>query len=159
MCANRLARKQSFRYRKSKVMQTLEGGSEMQAYGMPRHSTGGVRRDALRRWRKARKTGLSAAQAADAVGVPVSTLYRWTKQPVPRSRAPHTRRQRTWKPETIREVERLRQDHPMWGKAKIGPILRKTGHDVSDSTVGRILAHLVKRGAVQPVAHAARSSV
>jgi len=137
----------------------------MKPFGLPRQFNGAARlasrssakpssceaqrRDALGRWRRARDAGLTAAQAADVIGVPVSTLYRWVKQPVPKSRAPHTRRKRTWTHETIREVERLRKEHPMWGKAKIGPILRNAGHDVSDSTVGRILSYLVKRGAVR----------
>jgi putative transposase len=48
-------------------------------------------------------------------------------------------------------VERLRHDFPMWGRAKIGPLLRAEGFVVSDATVGRILAELVARGVVQAV--------
>jgi hypothetical protein len=44
------------------------------------------------------------------------------------------------------EVERLRLDFPMWGKNKIGPIVRELGFAVSDATVGRILSELIKRG-------------
>ena len=55
-----------------------------------------ARRDALRRWRGARAAGLDAVQAAVAVGVPASTLYRSAKQPVPRSRAPRRRREPRW---------------------------------------------------------------
>ena len=115
-----------------------------------------ARRDALRRWRGARAAGLDAVQAAAAVGVPVSTLYRWAKQPVPRSRAPRHRRQPHWPAATVRALERLRHDFPMWGKAKLGPLLRAEGHAVSDSTVGRILRRLVERGVVQPVPHVRR---
>ena len=39
----------------------------------------------------------------------------------------------------------------MWGKAKLGPLLRGQGWQVSDATVGRILASLMRRGVVQPV--------
>jgi putative transposase len=39
----------------------------------------------------------------------------------------------------------------MWGKAKLGPLVRAEGFAASDSTVGRILADLVARGAVQSV--------
>jgi hypothetical protein len=46
------------------------------------------------------------------------------------------------------EVERLRLDFPMWGKSKIGPIVRDLGFAVSDATVGRILSELIKRGRV-----------
>ena len=39
----------------------------------------------------------------------------------------------------------------MWGKAKLGPLLRNQGFTVSDSTVGRILRRLVSRRAIEPV--------
>src|SRR6185312_15320117 len=51
----------------------------------------------------------------------------------------------------IRAVERLRQDFPMWGRAKIGPLVRAEGFAVSDATVGRIVRSLVDRGVVQSV--------
>ena len=58
-----------------------------------------------------------------AVGVPRSTLYRWQKRALtsepaatPPAPTPATAR-------LGRAVERLRLDHPMWGKEKLGPIL------------------------------------
>ena len=39
----------------------------------------------------------------------------------------------------------------MWGKDKLGPLLRKAGFAVSNATVGRILKQLVERGRVTPV--------
>ena len=42
----------------------------------------------------------------------------------------------------------------MWGRAKLGPLLRREGFLVSDATAGRILAHLVARGVVVPVPQA-----
>jgi putative transposase len=48
-------------------------------------------------------------------------------------------------------VERLRGDHPMWGKAKIGPLVRELGFNVHDSTAGRILSELIARRRVQAV--------
>jgi len=50
----------------------------------------------------------------------------------------------------IEAVERLRLDFPMWGRAKLGPLVREQGFNVS-AAVGRIIARLVARGAVQPV--------
>jgi putative transposase len=44
-----------------------------------------------------------------------------------------------------------RADNPMWGKRKIAVLMRREGFLASDSTVGRILAHLVARGAIVPV--------
>jgi len=39
----------------------------------------------------------------------------------------------------------------MWGRAKLGPLLRAEGFQVSDASVGRIIADLVRRGVVQAV--------
>src|SRR4051812_26004506 len=46
-----------------------------------------VRRDALERWRRARSRGLSAEEAARAVGASRASLYRWEKRLEPRSRS------------------------------------------------------------------------
>ena len=109
------------------------------------------RRDALARWRGARRAGLTAAQAAAAVGVPRATLYRWEKAPAPKSRRPHRVRPKNWSPALRAEVERLRLDFPMWGKEKLGPILRSQGFTVSNATVGRIIKGLIARGRVPRV--------
>jgi len=109
------------------------------------------RRDAVVRWRGAMRAGLTAAEAAQAAGVPRATLYRWQKAPVPKSRRPHRMRQKHWSPALRAEVERLRLDFPMWGKEKLGPILRDQGFAVSNATVGRIIASLVAKGRVPRV--------
>jgi hypothetical protein len=70
-------------------------------------------------------------------GVPRSTLYRWGKDAAPRNRRPRRVRPKTWTPALRQAAERLRQDFPMWGGAKIGPLLRAEGFEVSDATVGR----------------------
>jgi transposase InsO family protein len=109
------------------------------------------RRDALTRWRQAMGRGLTSQQAAQAVGVPRATLYRWTKRAAPASRRPRRVRQPT-RPQGLGEaVERLRLDHPMWGKEKLGPILRKQGFATSNATVGRIIGDLIRRARVQAV--------
>ncbi len=102
---------------------------------------------AVARWRRARADGLNAEQAARAVGVPRSTLYRWEKDGAPKSRRPRRVRPKTSTPALRQAVERLRQDFPMWGRAKIGPLLRAEGFQVSDATVGRMLAEFVSRTA------------
>lgn len=117
----------------------------------PRDSEAAIRRDALRRWRQAIAEGLTAASAARAVGVGRATLYRWEKRLAARSRRPHRLRQPAWSSALVRDVERLRGDHPMWGKAKLGPLLSAQGHAVSDATVGRILKSLMARGVIDPV--------
>ena len=141
----------------------------MQVFGLPRHITRAAqsasrllgaktpdiaaqrRRDAVARWRRAMADGLTAEQAARAVGVSRATLYRWTKAPVPQSRRPHRCRKPAWSPALVEAVERLRADNPMWGKRKIAVLLRREGTSVSTSTVGRILRKLMDRGIVTPV--------
>ena len=51
----------------------------------------------------------------------------------------------------MRKIERLRADHPMWGKRKLAVLLRREGIDVSVSMVGRILTKLMARAVVTPV--------
>jgi len=60
-------------------------------------------------------------------------------------------RHNSWSPALRAEVERLRLDFPMWGKEKLGPILRNQGFAVSDATVGRIIESLIARGRVPRV--------
>ena len=60
---------------------------------------------------------------------------------------------------TFRSFEALRLDHPMWGRAKIGPLVRRAGFVVSDATVGRIIAHLIGRGLVERVPSCANAMV
>ena len=97
------------------------------------------------------RNGLTAGQAAAAVGVPRATLYRWEKQPAPKSRRPHRLRCPGWSPALVEAVEQLRLDNPMWGKRKLAVLVRREGFTVSTSTVGRILGRLVRRGAITPV--------
>jgi putative transposase len=141
----------------------------MQVFGLPRHITRTAqsasrllaakppnseaqrRCDAVARWRRAMADGLRADQAAKAVGVSRASLYRWEKEPEPRSRRPHQIRQPSWTPALANAVEDLRADNPMWGKRKLVVLLRREGMVVSTSTVGRILRTLMDRGRVTPV--------
>ena len=108
------------------------------------------RRDAVARWHQARRDGLTASQAAKAVGTPLSTLYRWAKDAPPKSRRPKTIRKPAWTTKLVQAVEEWRLEEPTWAD-KIVVKLREEGFAVSEATVGRILAHLVKRGAIEPV--------
>jgi transposase len=107
--------------------------------------------------------GLTSQQAAQAVGAPSSTLYRWQERAEPLSRRPRRTRQPKRPPRLAQAVERLRLDHPMWGKEKLGPILRKQGFATSNATVGRVIGEL-RRTTCSPAstrtiistAHAAR---
>ncbi len=98
--------------------------------------------------------GLTAVQAAEILGIGRATLYRWRQRfeaegitgLIPLSRRPRNVRQRTWDMNLAAIVRRLRMSFPAWGKAKLGPLVRAQGFDVSDSTVGRILHWLKARG-------------
>jgi putative transposase len=141
----------------------------MQVFGLPGHiirsaklasriaaksldNEAAIRRTAVTRWRQAMADGLTGAQAAKAVGVPRATLYRWQKRPELQSRRPRRVRAKTWTPALVKAVEALRCDNPMWGRDKIGRLVRREGFQVSDATVGRIIAYLVVRGAIERVA-------
>lgn len=140
----------------------------MQVFGLPRHliragslasriaaksasNEAAMRRELVRRWRRAIGEGLTAAQAAAAVGVSRASLYRWERCPDLKSRRPRRVRRPRWTTEMVRTVEELRGDNPMWGKRKLAWVLRREGVVVSASTVGRILKHLVERGVVTSV--------
>lgn len=140
----------------------------MQVFGLPRHviragalatriaatslsSEAAIRLDAVRRWQRARSAGLSADEAAAAVGVSRASLYRWARRPEPLSRRPRRVRKPQWTPALAQAVEELRADNPMWGKRKLAWLMRREGVAVSISTVGRILKSLMRRGLVMPV--------
>ena len=111
----------------------------------------------VRRWRRAMSAGLTAQEAADAVGVPRATLYRWRRNPEPRSKRPRRVRRRQWTRAQEQAVLAFRCRYPTWGRRRIGHLLRHPARkdscpmDVSDATVGRILAHLVATGRARPV--------
>ena len=146
----------------------------MQVFGLPRHvirnaktasrlltpPDAGTRQrlDAVRRWRQAMENGLGAGEAANAVGVPRATLYRWEKRPVRLSTRPHAVRRPKAQPEVRRRIRELRRDFPAWGRGKIAAILRREGHAVSDATVGRLIHELVGRGQMAPVSAFTRES-
>ena len=137
----------------------------MQTFGLPRQITRGAalasrlcgaehgeaarRRDAVRRWRGARRQGLSATDAA--LGVSRATLYRRAAGAEPGSRRPRRVRRSQWTPTLVSAVQRMRGDYPMRGKARIAVLLRRDGHAVSESTTGRILKMPMERGAITPV--------
>ena len=114
----------------------------------PPHIEGERRRDAVARWLKARAAGLTAERAA---GASRSTLDRWRKRAQPLSRRPRRVRGTNRPAGLAAAVERLRLDFPMWGRAKIGPLVRELGFAVSDATAGRILSDLIRRGRVPAV--------
>jgi len=52
----------------------------------------------------------------------------------------------------VQAVLALREQYPAWGKAKLAVLLRREGHDLSVSMVGRILRHLKQTGQLREAA-------
>ena len=109
------------------------------------------RTDLVRRWRQACRDGLSVRDAARAVDVPLSTLYRWEKRPEPLSTRPLRVRLPELRRRTGGRVRELRKEFPAWGRGKIAAMLRREGTAVSDATVGRAIRDLVRRGLMAAV--------
>lgn len=104
--------------------------------------------------------GCQEEVACEAVDVPRSTYFRWKKllrEYGPEgleseSTRPHKVRKPTWTKEIEQRVYHIRKQHPLWGKQKIAVIYwRKYGEGVSESTIGRIITHLIKKNAIMPV--------
>ncbi len=108
------------------------------------------RLQALEMWRR---TG-QLEDVCEVFGLSRASLYRWRCRLDPndlttleaRSRRPHRVRQPQWSLVLQRAVERVRRAYPRWGKAKLLVLLRRAGYQTSESTVGRILTHLRRRG-------------
>ena len=130
------------------VLEHFPSGLTPKAYDRARWLSG---------WQALRKQGFCSTQASQSLLMPRSTLYRWLKRLKgygpkgleDRSRRPHHRRYPTWSPELAQAVLELREQYPRWGKDKLVVLLRKQGHDVSTSMVGRILARLKARGVLR----------
>ena len=106
------------------------------------------------------KHGQNAAFTCRHFGISRQSFYRWKRRYDPenlvtledRSHRPHRRRQPTWTPALAERVLALRQQYPRWGKDKLVVLLRRGGITVSTSMVGRVLAHLKRRGVlVEPL--------
>ncbi len=119
-------------------------------------------KEALHRWKllqrfeRAMEQGLSSRDAAFVVGVPRATLYRWKKRKskkmddlMPLSRRPKRPRKPTCKRVLRIRIQQLREEFPTWGKRKITCLLLREDMNAKESTVGRIISSLIKRGVIQ----------
>lgn len=102
------------------------------------------------------EAGVSTRSAVQRLGLSRATVFRWLKAwrtdgprgLEPRSRRPRRARRPTWSPELVRRVYELRHQYP-WGKRKLAVLLCREGFAVSESTVGRILHHLMRLGRIR----------
>ncbi len=108
-----------------------------------------------------RKHGVAWAEIQSLVGISRATYYRWKqslkgrglKGLLPKPKRPkHFRRKVHWTSELLIAIETLRKRNPTWGRWPIWLALWKLGFNISERTVGRILAHLESRGRVERVA-------
>jgi len=98
--------------------------------------------------------GRNAARTCRHFGISRQTFYRWKRRfgrhdlstLEEHSHRPRQVRQPTWTAELAERVLTLRQQYPRWGKDKLAVLLRREQRTVSTSMLGRILAHLKRRG-------------
>ena len=114
----------------------------------------------LELYERLREEGCCEATALAALGWSRATYYRWKRRCCEAgldglesgSRAPRQRRVCRWTKQQEQQVLHLRQRFPLWGKRKLWRVLvREQGWVLSESTVGRIVAKLVRLGRVRPV--------
>ena len=107
-----------------------------------------------------RGEGCSEATSLAVVGWSRATYYRWLRRYredglkglESGTRAPRRRRVCQWTKQQAQQVLHLRKRYPLWGKRKLWRVLvRERGWTLSESTVGRIVARLVRLGRVEPV--------
>ena len=107
-----------------------------------------------------RGEGCSEATSLAVVGWSRATYYRWLRRYREAGlkglesgpRAPRRRRVCHWTKQQEQQVLHLRKRYPLWGKRKLWRVLvRERGWTLSESTVGRIVARLVRLGRVKPV--------
>lgn len=110
--------------------------------------------DPVWKWEKLKSEGLSDKSCAEIIGISRATFYRYKKTLenlkqgiTPPSKRPHTVNKPRWGESEKQLVLRLRRENPTYGKEKITILLKRDfGINISTSTVGRILKHLMEKG-------------
>lgn len=115
-------------------------------------------------WKKLKSEGVSDQTCQETLGLSRATYYRYkthlselSKGILPPTKKPKTLRKPRWGESEKQLVLKLRRENPTYGKAKIAVILKRdNGLGLSESTVGRIIKHLMSKGLVQRSASASR---
>ena len=118
----------------------------------------------VEKWDKFKKEGLTDKVTAKFAEISRATYYRAKKQLqkirqgyVPPSKRPKRLNKPRWGEKEMQLVLRLRRADPTYGKFKIAIIMKRDfGVNISESTVGRILKHLMIKGLVTKSASAIR---
>ena len=111
----------------------------------------------VKHWKKLKSEGVSDSTCKEIIGVSRATYYRYKKHLdqlakgiLPPSKRPTSVRKPQWGESEKKLVLKLRRENLTYGKAKIAVILRRDhGLTLSESTVGRILKHLLHKGLIQ----------
>jgi putative transposase len=118
------------------------------------------RLDKIQTFEMLRAEGVSVEVVLAAIKLKKATLYRWRsalqkhgpRGLEPESKRPKQLRKIQWSRGLEQQVLSLRRQFPMWGKKTLCTLLKRDyGQEVSESTVGRILAHLIKLDKIKPV--------
>ncbi len=118
----------------------------------------------VREWGKFKAKGLSDKVVQEIVGCSRATYFRSKKVLkeldwgiIPPSKARHKQNKPHWGESEKQLVLQLRRANPTYGKSKIAIILKRDNNkEISESTVGRILNCLMKKGLVTKSASACR---
>jgi hypothetical protein len=120
----------------------------------------------VRHWQKLKAEGVRDETCQDVVGISRAQYYRYKnrleeleKGILPPSKKPKSLRKPEWGESEMQLVLKLRRENPTYGKAKITVILKRDhGSHWSESTIGRILKHLMNKGLVQKSASASHKT-
>lgn len=111
----------------------------------------------VRDWEKLKFERVGDKTCKEIVGISKATYYRYkarlislNKGILPPSKKPKSLRKPSWGEAERQRVLALRRENPTYGKAKIAVILKRDfGVCLSESTIGRILKHLMTKGLIQ----------
>lgn len=110
----------------------------------------------VQKWQRLKTSGVSDGVCHETLGISRSTYYRYVQKlkamsrgiPMPSKRPKHLRRPQ-WTEAQTQKLLTLRRAHPTYGKAKLAVILKRDhGWTFSESTVGRMLKHLMQKGLI-----------
>ena len=108
-------------------------------------------------WEKLKSERVCDKTCKEILAISKATYYRYkarlidlNKGILPPSKKPKSLRKPSWGESEMQLILRLRRENPTYGKAKIAVILKRDHSlSLSESTVGRILKHLMAKGLIQ----------
>ena len=135
----------------------IVSGSVRHGLAVVQHMQPEVSREAKHRlkWFDHYRThGNNASLTCRYFGISRQTFYRWKRRYQTfalqtlenRPCTPKRRRQPSWTTDQVLAVQAVREQQPVWGKAKLQVLLARQGIVLSVSMVGRILKYLRRRG-------------